>query len=281
MKSTTILAFLTGMAVPSIPLTLAARDAHAPVPTPAVLPVEAASVDEMLEDFVADYRRDAMAQGPITFGILVKDAEDPEWHVVIAERTDDAASADVRLEIGFPDEPLPYFVTDVETLTKIHSGALASLTAMAKAFSTDFAPLDMDFMPDFVPGAQTEARMMVLSFHFWTRGFPEIVRFGDKALTRETHGGNGVLFYYQPGFRSGWFLISPGQHINENVDSRTNPFPTLIVCTKGRMRSKIGGVERELGAGEAVYIGPDISHEFWGIDNETAEGVLLMFGDGA
>jgi len=30
-----------------------------------------------------------------------------------------------------------------------------------------------------------------------------------------------------------------------------------------------------------MFIGPDVSHEFWVTGDEAAEGVLLMFGDGA
>jgi hypothetical protein len=120
-----------------------------------------------------------------------------------------------------------------------------------------------------------------LSFHFWTRGFPEVVKFGQGSQTRVLHGGNAVLFYYQEGFRSGWFQIVEGQHVNEDDSDQTNPFPSMLIITKGNLQSRIGGEERVLRAGETVFIGPGITHEFWNDEEEAAEGVLVMFGEGA
>lgn len=271
MKSALLLAFLSGLAVNTL----------RPEPGPPAGTASKASVPQMLEELVDDFRSDATADGPFTFGILVSDADDPEWHVVIGAREEGQPEADVHLEIGFPEQPAPYFVTDAETLGAIYRGEMASLTAMGKAFSTDFAPLDFDLMDGCEPTEAMKARMVSLSFHFWTRGFPEVIRFGDGSRTRELHGANGVLFYYQPGFRSGWFRVDPGQHVNEDVNSRTNPFPTLILCTKGTLRSKIDSVERDLETGEAALIGPGVSHEFFVTGEESAEGVLLMFGEGA
>ena len=273
MRLSVVIAFTLGLAVSSLPSRSVGATVRDEQPAP--------SVSAMLEAFAADFSSDPMAQGPITFGILVKDADEPEWHVVVAERAAGASRTDVRLEIGFPDEPVPYYVTDLETLVRIHRGELASMTAMGKAFSTDFAPLDIEFMEGFEPTDETSAQMMRISFHFWTRGFPEVIRFGDRDLTRELHGGRGVLFYYQPGFRSGWFLVEPGQHVNADAASQKNPFPTLIICTEGTLRARIGGKELDLRAGETAFIGPDVAHEFWVTGDEAAEGVLLMFGEGA
>ena len=86
--------------------------------TPYVLEASTPSVEEMLQDFVDDFRTDPCAARPITFGIRVKDAERPDWYVPVEG---------------------------------------------------------------------------------WEGGEPEAIRFGDGAATRELHGGNGVLFYYQPG----------------------------------------------------------------------------------
>ncbi len=238
------------------------------------------SVKEMLADFAEDYRTDAMAR-PLTFGIEVRDADDGRWHIVVEEAS--AGGVDVTLREGFPETPSAYFTTDLETLTRIHAGELASLTAMGKAFSTDFAPLDVDAMEGFVPGETTMPDLIAAVFHFWTRGFPEKIAFGDLAMTRRLHGGNGVLFYYQEGFRSGFFDVRPGDHVNEDENSKTNPFPTLMVVTRGRMTALIGGIECEMREGETYFIGPGVSHEFWieeGADHH-AEGVLLMFGEGA
>jgi len=240
------------------------------------------SVEDMLHDFVADFRSDPFADNPITFGIRVKDAERPDWHVFVGGREDGDAEAIVELAEGLPPDPAPYYVTDLATLTAIHAGDLASLTAMGKAFSTDFAPLDIELMDGFMSTQEIGNQLTRLNFHFWTRGLPELIRFGEGATTRELHGGNAILLYYQSGFRSSWFKIEAGQHVNEPEAMQTNPFPSMIIGTKGGIHCRIGGKEMELTENVAIWIGPGVSHEFWVEEGEEpGEGILLMFGEGA
>lgn len=235
-----------------------------------------AAVERMLTDFVEDYRHDAMAR-PLVFGVEVRDVEQSRWHVVVGE------AGEVSLHAGFPETPAAFFTTDLETLERIHAGELASLTAMGKAFSSDFAPLDLDVMDGFQPGATTFPDLIAAAFHFWTRGFPERVRFGDLDATRRIHGSNATLFYYQEGFRSGYFNIQPGDRVNEDEASKSNPFPTLLIVTKGPVAARIGGEACVIQAGETIFISPGVTHEFW-LDESAdhhAEGFILMFGDGA
>ena len=241
-----------------------------------------ATVEEMLRDFVEDFRSDPFASTPVTFGVRVKDADPSEWHVYVGGREEGAREAVVELAEGPPFEPAAFYVTDVETLGAIHQGRLAALTAMGKAFSTDFAPLDMDYAEGFRPTPEAQGHLTRLSFHFWTRGYPEVIPFGDGVQARPLHGGDGILFYYQPGFRSGWFRIRPGQHVNEEEAMQTNPFPSLLIGTRGRVHCRIGGRELDLLPNHAVLVGPDVAHEFW-VDEgeEPAEGILVMFGEGA
>jgi len=236
------------------------------------------SVEEMLSGFVDDFRNDPTAGKPVTFGVRV-DGE--EWTVEVVGRPAEAKEAEVELRRGFPDEPTFFFFTDAATLGRIYRGELASLTAMGKAYASDPSPLDVDGMEGAEPTPELIESMMSLSFHFWTRGFPEIVRFGDKSYTREVHGGNAVLFYYQEGFRSAWFQIEPGQHVNEDAGMQQNPFPSMLIITQGSVDSRIGGVDSKLVAGEAVFIGPGVNHEFWNGGSEPGAGILLMFGEGA
>lgn len=247
----------------------------------AVGPAAAGDVKPMLEDWVQDFQQDPFAETAVTFGVRVKDAEPSDWHVVVSGEQDEAGHWGVTLAEGMPGEPSAFYVTDTETLGKLHAGEWASLTSMGKAFSTDFAPMDIDVMEGFVPTGEAMGHLIKLSFHFWTRGMPEIVRFGNDANTRELHGANATLFYYQPGFRSGWFSIAKGQHVNADEASQTNPFPSLFVITRGSAQARIGGVERTIREGEAIYIGPGVSHEFWNEGDEAAEGILTMFGEGA
>jgi mannose-6-phosphate isomerase-like protein (cupin superfamily) len=242
---------------------------------------DASDVQSMLTDWVVDFRSDPTAAAPVTFGIRVKDATPSDWHVVVAGKQTSDSLWSVELVEGFPEAPCAFFITDTTHLRKVYSGELASLTAMGKAFSTDFAPLDIDAEEGFEPGPGDIDHLIRLSFHFWTRGFPEVVKFGDLARTRPLHGANATLFYYQEGFRSGWFSITKGQHVNADENSRTNPFHTLFIMTRGKAMARIGGVEKEVSQGDAMYIGPGVSHEFWNDTDEPAEGVLVMFGEGA
>jgi hypothetical protein len=198
--------------------------------------------EELLGEFVEDYRFDSSAT-PLTIGIEVRDAHTPRWRVVVGEALGDSDKRSVALEPGFPTRPVPFFTTDMETLQSIYDGELAALTAMGKAFDTDFAPLNLDEMPGCELSGAEGNHLIKLSFHFWTRGFPEVIRFGSGEGTRFLHGADGTLFYYQKGFRSGFFQISPGQHVNSNKDSQTNPFPSLFILTKGRASARLGRVE--------------------------------------
>ena len=66
-------------------------------------PAESADVEGMLQDFVDDYAEDAHAQRSFLFGIRIRDAEVPEWHVEV--RGGD--QPETFLYEGFPDEPIP------------------------------------------------------------------------------------------------------------------------------------------------------------------------------
>lgn len=280
MRSSSLLFFLGGLAAGLIP---SSRETRPPAPSAAASPAPESDMDveSMLLDFAEDFRSDPSAR-EVLFGVEVRDAEPSRWHVYVGN-FEETVEPVVEVIPDFPAEPIPYFTTDLETLTRIHRGELASLTAMGKAFSTDFAPLDLATTPGLRMDEDLQQQLVSLSFHFWTRGFPERIRFSDPAATRPLHGGNGVLFYYQEGFRSGYMHLAPGQHANEDPAMQTNPFPTLLVITRGEIEARIGDTECVLREGEAVFIGPGIRHELW-IDesrDEGAEGVLLMFGEGA
>ncbi|HEX8171343.1 MAG TPA: cupin domain-containing protein [Thermoanaerobaculia bacterium] len=241
----------------------------------AVLSLSAAprrGVREILQSYVDDYRRDPQAATPITFSIRIKD--DSTWHVVVAGKND------VTLHEGLPATPLLGFVLDRATLERLDRGQLNALTAMGKARDSDAAPMDFDAPAGAQPSDESVRAFLPLIFHFWTRGTPEIVPFGPT-LTRPLHGGHVVLFYYQPGVRYGWFHLVRGDHVNADPRDQTNPFPTIVVVTRGRCTAKIGGKTTELRAGQMLFIPANTTHEVWNDRRQPAEGTLLMFGEGA
>ncbi len=221
-----------------------------------------------LERFAADYLTDPTFTRDWQFGVRV----DGDWWTV----TLDHAGQRYAVRPGEPDTPTFFFPVEGEVLTRIDEGRMAALTAMGKAFSTDYAPMDLELMD----GADFDPAILPLIFHFWTRGTPEIINWREHDM-RELHGGNAGLIYYQPGFRSGFGQIMPGQHVNADERSRTNPFPSIIIFTGARAIARLDGVDHEVGDGQIVFIPAGMSHEFLNPFDEPAEFLLFMFGDGA
>jgi len=235
------------------------------------------SVEDTLLLYTKDYAHDPMLHD-VTFGIQI--GESDRWHVV-ATRGEDGQPGNVTLNRGFPEQPTWYFwFKDMDAFNAVDQGNMNAGTAMAKAFSTDSTPMDVEAMEGFQPDQDFVANMMRTLFHFWNRGFPEIIPF-DASTTRFTHGTDVTIFYYQPGFRSGWFSIKPGHHVNKDEKSRTNPFPSMMVFTKGEGTAIIGDEEITVREGQTLFIPPEISHEILNRTDAPLEGVLLMFGDGA
>jgi hypothetical protein len=235
------------------------------------------SAEQILQSYVEDYRSDANASGPETFAIRVSGDSGGDWFVTIGNR-DSNGRAEVILHRGLPTGSFWFYKLDMATLEKVDRGELNVLTAMGKAKESDTAPMDIDATPDFQPPAEWEGRLLPLTFHFWTRGWPETVPFG-KEFSRVIHGANVVGLYYQKGLRTVWARVEKGQHVDEG--GKADPFPTLVMVIRGTVMSRIGKVERKLQAGEMVFIPANTTDEDWNPFDEPAEVILVMFGDQA
>lgn len=95
------------------------------------------------------------------------------------------------------------------------------------------------------------------------------------------HGANATVFFYDRGFRSAWYQVKPGMHVNADPADQINDHPQLMIVTRGRLRTPLHGEERTLSEGEAVFIPPGMRHEFWVERNGYAEFIFLAFGEGA
>lgn len=186
----------------------------------------------------------------------------------------------VTLSPGLPAQPAAYFILDLETLRKIDAGEMNALTAMGKASGRDITPMDVDAMPGFELEPAYLTRFVPFMFHFWTRGLPERVRFSG-ARSRVIHGANAIAFYYQEGFRSAWYQLEKGQHMNRDPNDQTNVFPSMFIMLKGKVEAKVGGKQSTLPAGEMMFVPASVAHEFWNPYDEPGEMILLMFGEGA
>jgi len=243
-------------------------------------PAELRSAEEILRSYVEDFRSDPAAAEPITFGIRVSGEGGGEWHVLVGGKKGANGAYQVDLGKGLPPNPAVFYTLDLATLRQIDSGTVNALTAMGRARASDPAPMDVEVMEGFEPAPDYFGRLIPFTFHFWTRGFPEIVDFG-RGHSREVHGANMVVFYYQEGIRSAWAQIEKGQHVNEDPKDQTNPFPTMIIGIRGKAVAKVGGKEIAIQAGQMVFVPAGVSHEAWNPDDEPAEVIILTFGDGA
>ena len=235
-------------------------------------PADAASSDmSILSTYAEDYRHDPTFADAVMFGVKIAD----EFYTV------DVTPEKSTVKLGEPATPSFYFtIENSEYLQKLDKGEYAALTLMGKAFSTDVTPMDMDVMEGFQPDEDFGETILPFIFHFWTRGTPELVKFSADA-TRVVHGANLGVFYYQPGLRSGWFDIRPGQHVNEDEDSRTNPFPSMFVLIDGSVEALIGDEAFRFEGGNMMFVPAGVSHQFINRGDAPAFGFLFMFGDGA
>lgn len=235
------------------------------------------TVLDVLQSYGDDYEVDVTFASNVTFGVAVGD----DFYTVAATPKSDDADANVIVTKGESEFPVFYYTFENrDALEKLDDGGFNALTLMGKAFSSDVTPMDIEFQEGFEAPDNFVAKLLPLTFHFWTKGKPEFIKFGADN-TRMVHGTNTGILYYQPGFRSGWFNILPGHHVNEDENSRSNPFPSMFILISGEVSALINDEEHVFSEGNAMLVPSGISHQFINNGDEPAFGFLFMFGDGA
>jgi mannose-6-phosphate isomerase-like protein (cupin superfamily) len=179
-----------------------------------------------------------------------------------------------------PEPPLVVFDLAMDVLRRLDRGELNIVTALGQARASDPTPVVLRFGPGFSWTPEQRGLVLPLLFHFWNREWPEVIRFGE-GTTCWIHGGELTGLYYDAGLRTTWGRLAPGTHINADPDDQVNPFPTLLIVTRGVAQARLGGRERTLQEGEAVLIPAGMTHEAWAGDDQYAECVIIMFGPGA
>lgn len=246
--------------------------AQAPL-TPESTP-EAAKI---ISEYVADFRNDRFAAAPIIFGIEVP--EQGKWTVSVTGKQL-ADQWEVLLTDGLPTTKTFIYQIEFPTLKAIYEGELNALTAQGKAFAGDYTPMRVSLMEGYEPTTDENDNINPFSFHFWTRGFPEIVPFGE-GLTRRAHGSNFVVFYYEKGLRTAWYRVLPEERVREDPREQAMPFPIMVVAIKGTTEGEVDGKRVSLSAGNTIFIPPYVHHKWWNETEEATEAVLIMFGEGA
>lgn len=234
---------------------------------------------EALREFAEDYRRDPMAKECV-FGVRITGETGGEWHVRVGLAPAGEGERSVDLLPGPAPEGAFSYVTDAGTLRAIHEGRMSALTAMGQARGSDPVPMELALPEGFAPDPGFLATFLPTTFHFWSRGAPEITRFGAEH-SRVVHGANISVLYYTPGLRTAWVQVSKGQRVNADPGDQTNPFPSMFIGTRGSLHARIGGRDMTLDEGRMLFVPPGVTHEFWNESDKPGEAILIMFGQGA
>ncbi len=219
-------------------------------------------------------REEADLRGETVLAFRVSGEAGGEYHVVLPVEGPGRAGEGIPETYGFG------FETDIETLRRLDRGEWNAFTAMGQARGGDPIPLVPVTPEGFEWTAENRAYFIPLLFHFWNRDWPERLLFGE-GTTRFVHGANATIFYYAEGLRSAWYQVKAGMHVNADRADQTNEFDTLVIMSRGAVMCRLGGVERVLREGEAVFIPAGMRHEFWAEPDQYGEFIILMFGEGA
>ncbi len=236
---------------------------------------EKIDVKAILQAFIDDFEKnDKLPEEPLEFGIKVSGEDGGEWTVAID--TDNK----VHLRKGFPEKPTFYITADADILNKVYRGEINALTAAGRARASDKTPMDFGLMEGYQPSADYLRSVIIpLYFHFFTRGKPEIIKFGEQH-SRLVHGGNAVIFYYDKGLRTAWYQLKKGMYINKDLLDAINNFPTLFIITRGEGKGRLGEKVMDLKEGMTIFIPAGMVHQFWTEDEAGFEAIIIMFGEG-
>ena len=232
---------------------------------------------EIIESYVQDFRNDRYAATPMTFGIEVP--EHGQWTVNVTGQKNDKGW-EVLLSEGLPANPTFTYGIEFGTLEAIDNGILNALTAQGKAFAGDYTPMNVNMMEGYQPTMEEYANINPFSFHFWTRGYPELIPFGE-GTTRKAHGSNFTVFYYETGLRTAWYRVLPEERVRDDAREQAAPFPMLIVAIKGTTEGEVDGQRISLSEGNTIFIPPNVMHKWWNETDQATEAILIMFGEGA
>jgi mannose-6-phosphate isomerase-like protein (cupin superfamily) len=239
----------------------------------------------ILRDYADDYVNDPMALDA-SFGIKLG----PQWWNVTVARKETPSQRgrltdhsfgphDVTLTRGAPTSPTWYFeIASLDVLEKIASGEVNAGTAAMQSFGSDRVGVETRDMEGFKSTSGDEADRYIALAHFFTKGRPEVIRFGrDKAL--QTHGVQATAIHMVKAARILHFSINRDEAANDSEQLEASQTPNLFIVTHGR-----GTVESDDGVipvepGVAVYVPQFTKHVIRNDGGEPLEGILILYGD--
>ncbi|MDT0606332.1 cupin domain-containing protein [Croceitalea rosinachiae] len=234
---------------------------------------------EIIISFVEDYKTDRHAREQRVVGIRVPEVNG-KWTITVTGKEIGNKKWEVLLNEGLPTIPTAVYRAEVSALKAIYNGEMNAMTAQMKAFSSDYAPLDDEEINGYQPTEEENGEWNAFSFHFWTKGFPEVIPFRPSA-TRKAHGAGGTIFYYEKGLRTGWLNMLPGDRVREDAREQAMPFPMMGVIIKGTAKGIVDGEPVTVSEGNTVFIPANVHHKWWNESDKSVELILIMFGKGA
>ncbi|MEM8527278.1 MAG: cupin domain-containing protein [Bacteroidota bacterium] len=233
--------------------------------------------EQIIQTFVTDYKQDRFAAEKRIVGVEVP--EHGKWTIIsTGKKLEDGY--EVLLKEGLSEVSTYVYNIEFGTLEAIHKGEINALTAQGKAFAGDYTPMSVREVDGFKPTEVDDSKLNAFSFHFWTRGFPEVIPFRE-GTTRRAHGSNFTVFYYEKGLRTAWYRILPGERVRDDAREQAAPFPMLGVTIKGTVEGEVDGERVTVSEGNTVFIPANVAHKWWNEKDEAVEVVLIMFGEGA
>ncbi|MDN3645662.1 cupin domain-containing protein [Pontixanthobacter aestiaquae] len=246
---------------------------------------EVMRADAILRELAGDYINDPIAIDSV-FGIKLVD----QWWTVSVNRIEIASRRGrltdhsfgphaVSLTRGEPSEPTWYFdIASIDVLEKIASGEVNAGTAAMKSFSSDRVGVDTRDMEGFSSTSGDQAELYLALSHFFTKGKPEVIRFGrDTSL--ETHGAQATALHMMKGVRVLHISLGPQQEANADAQLEFGQMPNLFVFTSGTGTLHTDGGPIKVGAGMSVFVQQFVKHHIVNDGEEPLEGILVLYGD--
>jgi len=106
---------------------------------------------------------------------------------------------------------------------------------------------------------------------------PKVVK-ADEIEPKPVEGATGTRIRVlisssdAPTFAMRLFEMDPGGHI----ELHSHPWEHEIFVLRGRVRVRIGDQTIEAGPRTAIYIPPNVPHEYWCISEEKAEFICVI-----
>ena len=239
----------------------------------------------ILAEFAEDYRHDHMAIDS-TFGIKL---DDRFWTVDVKRSQTASARGrltdhsfgphQVTLSEGEPDEPTWYFeIADLNVLRLISTGEVNAGTAAMQSFGSDEVGVETRDMDGFKSTSGDQADLYLALSHFFTKGKPEVTRFG-RANSLETHGAQATALHMMKGFRILHMSIGPQEVANADPRLQFGQMPNLFVIMSGTGTLQTDGGPMALEPGMSVFVPQFVKHEIVNDGDEPLEGIVVLYGD--